>query len=65
MTTQAVKVGDLVIALGHPGRWEVVKIEGNESAIKLLATNKETGDPVSVGDFDRALLSTLTVLTLE
>lgn len=62
MDTQTPKVGDMVFSLGHPGRWEVVKIEGSEAVIKLLAIRKETGGPASVGHFERVLQSALTVM---
>jgi hypothetical protein len=62
---ESIKVGDRVFSFGHPGRWEVVKIEGNEAVIKLLAVKKDTGDPEDLGHFERVLLSTLTLIPQE
>ena len=50
---ESIKVGDWVFSFGHPGRWEVVRIEGFEAVIKLLGVKKDTGDPVSLGYFER------------
>jgi hypothetical protein len=51
-------IGDFVLPLGHHGRWEVIKIAGNEAIIKLRA--KDTSGPVGdLGTFIKVPLSTL------
>lgn len=57
----APEVGDMVLPLGNHGRWEIVRVEGNDAVIKLLTNHLDTGGPEDLGEFQQVPLSTLTV----
>ena len=55
------EVGDVVVAMGHTGRWEITKLENNSASVKLLA--KSVDGPVELGfEMHKIPVSTLVLL---